>query len=432
MLEEIKVINEREREKARVLAKEEKKAEAVDALFNKRLESLEERISILEEAVKPNINEEDAIERAPITVIEEIEDKYRKAMDQLFSIEGSSSDYKFKGLRDGYTQITQDLDVSGFINKDKTKVDPEFFPRVFSETLDRYLKQWYNGFEQNWRKIVRVRRGIQDFRPQEMLRVGGFGNLKVFEDTIANPEWANAIEIECPSHFKPKIRAKMFTITEQMIKNDDMFIITRMLEESARAADETLSMFVYSLLIGGSQYLEESKEEWVPIGKINTDRIFPYHDNGDLLYTLRNGQSLEMNTESLKYTYRRMTDQKSYITDKPLLLNNKKYLVIPFELEELALEILEESSTLKNIEVIALDKLYLGNSKRNWYLIEDPKKFESVQLGFVDDEEDPRAVLANNPTVGRAFTHGGLQFTISHRYGGGVSNPEGLFGNIMY
>jgi len=355
---------------------------------------------------------------------------------------------RFTSLRQGYSEITGDIDVSGSMNPRYIRegvIGHDTFEAALSNTMNRYLVQWYDTFEQSWRRLVRIRRGIRDFKSQEMIRLGGFGNLKVFEDTMQNPSPTGYNEMPPPIEeagaFKPKIRGSVFTVTEVMIKNDDLFIITRLLEESARAADETLMTFVYSLLVGGSTYLSGHTDDLVPQAQINSDNIY---GGARKLFAADNSGTTALDYTSLLDAVAHMKQMKKLGNGKPLRLYGKKILIVPLELEHTALRIHPTNTDKapggddndanilpRDLEIIAVDKIYLGNDPNNWYLIEDPMRWEGIQVGFVDDEENPRIVLANNPTAGRTFTHGGLQYTVTQRYGGGIPGHEGIYGSLV-
>lgn len=355
---------------------------------------------------------------------------------------------RFTSLRQGYTEITGDVDVTTYMNPRYIKegvIGHDTFEQTLSNTMNRYMVQWYDGFEQTWRRIVRVRQGIRDFKAQEINRVGGFGNLRRFEDTMAQPSPTGYKEatppIEEAGSFKPHIWANIFTITEVMIKNDDLFVITRMLEESARSADETLMTYVFSLLVGGKTYYEGNDVELVPSAQINSDYIY----NGQRkLYGADNSGTVAFGYQGLLDAIWHQKDMKKLGNDKSLRLYGKKLIIVPLELEQEALRIHptncdrvpgsadnDPNIIPRETEIIAVDKMYLGNDANNWYLVEDPGHWEGIQLGFVDDEQAPRIVLANNPTAGRTFTHGGLQYTVSHRYGGGIAGHEGMYASLV-
>lgn len=383
-------------------------------------------------------------------------DKLQVAMDRCFGVKNeanpawSNPGLRFSSLKEGYIQITGDYNLDGVMHPRFIRegvIGADTFEKTLSNTMNRYLVTNYETFDHSWRKLVRIRKGIRDYKTQEMNRIGGFTNLKPFYDTGANPSPTGYIESNTPvekgGSFVPIIRGKLFTITEQMLKNDDMFLITRLLEESARAADETLMTFVYSLLVGGAGYLQATAAEYVPSTQINTDDIY---SNPDLrkLYASDNSGTTAFDYWPLLNSINGMKRMRKMGNQKPLKLAGKKYLVVPYELENHALRIhptntdkepggtLNDANILpRNLEIIAVDRMYLGDDANNWYLVEDPMNWEGIQVGFVDDDETPRIVLANNPTAGRTFSHGGLQYAVSHRYGGGIAAHEGLFASIV-
>ena len=83
------------------------------------------------------------------------------------------------------------------------------------------------------------------------------------------------------------------------------------------------------------------------------------------------------------------------------------------------------------MEIVAVDRQYLGDDANNWYLMEAPASWEGIQIGFVDDEINPRIILANVPNQGRTFSHGGLEFVVRRDFGIGVAGHEGFFGSFV-
>ncbi|MCP3685456.1 MAG: hypothetical protein GY861_22620 [bacterium] len=386
-------------------------------------------------------------------------DKIQVAMNKLFDCKITESDdsnlygdssITFGGLRDAYTKVTGDVGVTGYMNKRFIRegiIGHDTFAETLSNTMNRYLVEWYRSFDHAWRDIVRYRRGgLTDYRPYLMNALGGFGNLPIFKDNAAAPSadgYADAAQpVERQGSYQAEIRAKMVTVTEKMIKNDDLNVVTRMLEELAFAAEETLMEFVFSILVGASANLIANG---TTVGAVNTDSIYG-GSNARALFAAGNSGTAALDYDSLKAAIMNIRMAKKIGNSKPLRLHGTKYLVVPEELRYKAMELhpdftpqaptesgdqKNEANVLPDYKIISVDKIYLGNDANNWYLVEEPNRFHGIEIGFIDNEENPRIILQSDPTVGRTFTHGGFRFNISHRYGGGIAGHEGLYASIV-
>lgn len=386
--------------------------------------------------------------------------KLQTAMDRLFMLPEPKNNHnsawedpgcKFASIRQGYSMITGDFNVTGEMNQRYIReavIGHDTFEKTLSNTMNRYLVNWNETNPMVWPKLVSIRYGVRDFKSLEMVQVGGFGNLQIMNDSGASPNATGFAQseamLERQGAYKPLMRGRRFTVTEMMIKNDDLYIITRMLNEAAKAAEDTVMTAVFAQLIGGFQYMEANPlVGLVPNAQINTDNIYSGTASRKL-YATDNSGTTAFDYDPLVNAIQTIKGMRKMGNGKPLNLRGKKLLIVPNELEMTAMK-MHPSNTVKepfgadntanilpkDLEIISVDRQYLGDDANNWYVMESPASWEGIQIGFVDDEINPRIILANVPNQGRTFSHGGLEFVVRRDFGIGVAGHEGFFGSFV-
>ena len=67
----------------------------------------------------------------------------------------------------------------------------------------------------------------------------------------------------------------------------------------------------------------------------------------------------------------------------------------------------------------------------NWFVAAGIDQAEQIELGFLDGNENPEIMVADNPTEGSVFSADKTRFKIRHIYGGDVVDFRGLYGGIV-
>lgn len=381
-------------------------------ILNLRIKDILERLQHIEECIGIDRDEEEEIEEEGIIVEDNSLDDVQAGMDALFGL--GESPYRFNSLREAYVKLTGDTMMDG-IRSNMSLYPEHTFTHVLIETMNRYMVNHYRMLDHSWRKFVRIR-SLSDYKTIPLYKHMSNATPLYREGELIQS--CHKDDIEEVGSYKPEIRAKMFILDRRVILSGDIYYIQRSLEELAHGAHQTLMVFVYSLLIGASKRLYESNEEYASLDDISTDRV--YNGTRDL-YTLKNAQSLHLSEFSLQEAIRRIGTHTTRLL--------KSYIIIPNELRYTADTLL---SAYNDIECICVDNRYLGTGEKNWYLVQDPEHVEGIQLGFLDNEEEPRIMLHSTLFPGRELQHDGIQCSVSHRYGGAVVDPQALFGSFPW
>ena len=67
----------------------------------------------------------------------------------------------------------------------------------------------------------------------------------------------------------------------------------------------------------------------------------------------------------------------------------------------------------------------------DWALSADKMDVASVEIGFLDGNQEPELFIQDNPTVGSMFSHDKLTYKIRHVYGGNVLDFRGLWKSVL-
>lgn len=310
------------------------------------------------------------------------------------------------------------------------------FPVVLGSALAKaMLKEYRYLIDEKafWRDLVTVV-PVSSFKTQTRVQWGGFSPLaKVTED---NAYGAIAAPTQYSATYTPSKYGGIFTITREMIKNDDLNVLSRVPKNIARAAFIGLTQFIMDLILN---------YEGTP-PTINGGTIY----DGTALYTSAHG-NLSANALSwgeLKAAYQAMASQKDPGSTATLFIN-PKFLIVPLELEALALELvnsekkpfpdtgesIETPNYLYNKLTVMDAKLvspFLRGDANNWYLVADPATIECIEIGFIDGKEEPEILQRANPEAEGAWTKDReIEYKIRFEYGGAITDYRGFFAGIV-
>lgn len=365
-------------------------------------------------------------------------ERVQKAVDlmvdpELARLKETRDAYKgvrpFTGLREAWRHITGCDNVSF----DKRRMTPRMvestlsdFPKVFGDSITRHLLRVYKTYPDYWRRAASIK-PLNDFRTQRAIQWGSFTDLAVVAENAAFAALTKPTEREAT--YAPQKRGGTFFVTREMILADDLRKLRDVGPGMARAAIRTLNKFVFNTLVGN-----------VGGGGINTD-LLSYQ--AAAIYTAGhlNLGILDLDADSLRAARIRLMLQKDddAIETLGLGLNFKPILWVPIEKKPVA-DVLVKSEqkpgsanndindNMDSVEPVAVP--YLGDAD-NWYLQADQRDLESIELGFVEGEEDPVVLIQDDPKVDSVFSNERFTYKVRHEYGAAVVNHRGLDGSII-
>lgn len=324
-------------------------------------------------------------------------------------------DHKSVGsFRECYIEFTGDRHVTGQLRDcDRAKLRDSLGAR-FAEALDttswadalgdsitRRMQAIYEGQTdlQAWRRVAAVGRA-NDFRSQERIRVGGYGNLP------AVAQGADYTALTSPGDDKASFavskRGGLETVTLEMIKNDDVGSIRRIPAELALSAGNTLYEFVFDFF-----------------------RTNPTIYDSVALYHASHGNLFTAALDATAFAAHRLAMVKQTRAGSSKRLGTTPAIVlVPFELEETAYNLFQRNTNLDETFVQSMKPQVIvpayWTDANDWCTVADPNRMPAVEVSFLDGQEQPELFVQNAPNVGSLFSADKITYKIRHIYGGAV------------
>lgn len=361
-------------------------------------------------------------------------DKMQKALDMLFDDSlAQEQEYKgipeFLGIREAVQRITGvDVDEArrshGRNIKESTTAD---FPIMLGDSMNKKLVKEYNFMKAReiWTKFV-TEESFTNLNTQKMTRVGGFGELPTVAEDAAYSTLSTPSE-DNPT-YTPVKKGGTFSLTEEMLINDDLRGLKKVPKELARAAIQTLNIFVYNLLLGRG-------------GSDNLNSLTIY--DGGVLYSAAHGNlaTSALGATSFETAMAKMANQEQADSGIPIGLQGK-YLLTPYELRKTAWDVtvngltqananggsIQNAQSGYNVEPLVLPNAYAGGVSNFWILIADPMDIEGLTVGYLGNKKQPEVLLQDNPTVATVFTNDRITYRTKFRFGGAIADYRAFQG----
>jgi hypothetical protein len=354
-------------------------------------------------------------------------EKIQEALDNLFFTgirltddeKKNSSKYNnaFRSIKEAYIQITGDENITGQAKNARRiseNVDTSTFSNALANSITKKMVRDYNlmGLD-TWRNFVDIA-AISDFRQQERIRIGGYGNLS----TVS--QGSNYPALSSPSDERVTYSVSKYggieTITLEAIRNDDVYALRKIPVNLARAAAQTLHEHIFNWFKNNST--------------IYDTKTFFHADHLNLGSTALDATSLAAARLSMK-------KQAQANSNKPLGLRSK-YLLVPSDLEVAAYGLTRLGFGQNNNVPTFLQEQHIipivvdyWTDTNNWYLIADPNDATCIEVGFLDGKEEPELFVQDMPNFGSLFNNDTIIYKIRHIYSSAVIDYRAAFGSVV-
>lgn len=320
-------------------------------------------------------------------------------------------------FRECYLQITGDKRLTGRLGdcdqvRLREALDGNSWPNVLASSVNRRMVAEYRreGRYSVWRDLVKIERNVQDFRNREHVRYGGYGDLP----TVT--EGANYLALTSPDDEKATYaigkRGGTESITLEMIKNDDVAAIRLLPRRLADTAQRTLAHFVLDFL-----------------------RTNPVIYDGVALFHATHGNlgSAALSAIGLAAAHAAMRKQTEPGSGDRLGIE-PRFLWTPFDLEETAVNLFlrgtnQDKTFVQSLDIKVVPVWYWADTN-DWCVSAAPDDCPTIEIGFLNGEEDPELFIQDAPSVGSMFTNEQTTFKLRHIYGGAVIDYRGIWKSV--
>lgn len=348
-------------------------------------------------------------------------DKLRRRLDGFFANRDLEGVPRFKSFKEAYVTMTGDATVTGHLRELRRlheSLGSSDWAEILGDSISRQMVAEYNvpGL-QDWRKIVSDVVPINDFRTQRRMRFGGYGTLPSVAQAQAYPALTSPADEEVT--YSASKYGGTEEITLEMIKNDDVGAIRRIPQRLARAAAQTLYRFVFDFIRTNSAIY---------------DGVALFHASHT------NTGASALSATSLNAAMVALADQASYGNAGELLNIQPRYLLAPNELRKLAwqlnhsvLEVGTSQNEANLFSTLGLEVVVVPywTDADNWYLVADPIDVPTIEIGFLDGQEEPELFVQDQPNAGSVFSNDKITYKVRHIYGGVVLDYRGFYGALV-
>lgn len=283
------------------------------------------------------------------------------------------------------------------------------FPAVFENALNKSLRNSYEAAPSSYRMIAE-QRNFRDFRPHPVVGVGDFPMLEPVSET-GEIKYGTISESKESLYLLPY--AKAFRVSRQMLIDDDLGMIERVLSERGRSVAAFEDKIFYAMMLGGAGGDG-------PILMQTGRQIFNATDLS------KAGTAGALSLATLSAAWAALRKRKS-LDGNDLELVPAILLVGPDkELEALQLvaDITANDSGKVNpfagkLQVVVTAKI----TNNAWYVFADPAAAPCFVYGFLEGEEGPRM------RMDEPFGQQGMAWSIELDFGVGAIDFRGGFKN---
>lgn len=353
------------------------------------------------------------------------EDRGVKVADMLdaFFQPGHKDHGKVHSFKEAYIEITGDRRVTGRIeNCDRARlresvgfreaIDTTQFNEIMGGALGRAMIADYRNpsVYDVWRPWLSVTT-VPDFRTNERYRIGGYGDLAAVNQGADYAAMTSPADEK--STYAATKRGGLETVTLESIKNDDVGAIRVVPTKMSRAAKRTLAKFALDFI-----------------------RTNPAIYDAVALFAAghNNLGAAALDATTLAAGRLAMLKQAE-LTSTDRLGIGPKFLLVPPDLEQAATDLFNRNTnndkTFVNSLSLTVLPIWYWTDANDWALSADPMDIPTVEIGFLDGQQEPELFVQDNPTVGSLFTADKITYKLRHIYGGAVMDFRGMYKAVV-
>lgn len=326
-------------------------------------------------------------------------------------------------FKECYIEITGDTRVTGHLrdcNQARMREATGFrealgttgLDQILGDAIHRVMLADYaeTGQYDVWRPVSNVV-PLNDFRTQHRPRWGGYGDLPTVAEN--GPYTALTSPTDEEATYAPSKRGGKETLSLEAIKNDDVGFIRRIPITLSRAAKRTLAKFVL---------------DFIATNPVIYDTVALFAAGHNNLGTAA------LSATSLAAGRLAMLQQTESGSGDRIGIGPKSILV-PGDLEEAAVNLFrrttENDKTFTQSLTLDVLPVWYWTDVNDWALSADPLEVPTIEIGFMDGQEEPELFVQDSPTQGSLFSNDQITYKIRHIYGGNVVDFRGLYKAVV-
>jgi hypothetical protein len=327
---------------------------------------------------------------------------------------------RIHGLGELYALLSGDSEVSGRFNRAAMSADLRAaqglnsgsFSYILGNTMARRLVKDYTESGQQENLLISLTKAVKDFRTQEAINLGYFGMIPdVDPETEDYPEIASPTDEE--SKYSIGQKGGILSVTRKMIINDDISVLTRLVNRLGRKARYTHAYYVWQFFIGnancsdGTAWFTSGHGNYATGALTHATALTAYKalanmtekDSGHKIGWLPGaGMPTLIGPVALMETLEKIANEDSYYTSNDLTTK------VP--------------NPLKGKVSAAI--IPMLSDATDWGMLMPVSAGDMVEMGYLNGRQEPEMFVADQPSNETVFTGDKIRYKIRHEYAGAV------------
>jgi hypothetical protein len=364
-----------------------------------------------------------------INVGRESVDKMQAAFDGMLGVplaDNMRDVPVFTSLRGAYVEMTGDVDVTGVLNPQQLRRmqaaygDTSFAYALGNSLYRRLVSDYREANDLGVSRLVGNNiRNAADFRPLQNVRIGYYGDIPTVDtDTQDYPDLGEVSDEKI--EYALQERGGIITINRRTIINDDLRVVQKIISRLPRAARRTLAKKVWSPFITNAAYKGD-----------NVAIFHASHGNlGSTAYDItpadaaRAAMFLQAEPGSAEVIGLRPVTVAFPTALRAMVTNVNNF-------NPQAVTVANGNSMFGFFQPDGLIENPLFTDATDWYYFADPNECEIVELAFLNGQQEPLMLVADNPANGQMFVGGRIQYRINHDYNCEVTDFRGAYKAVV-
>jgi hypothetical protein len=325
----------------------------------------------------------------------------------------------FISIREAYQHLTGDTLVSGRPNsKMRESINTSDWAYVVADNANRVMVREYGmlGLD-DWKKFSDIV-PLKDFKTQHVIRYGGYGTLPVVGQRATYPALSSPTDEEAT--YAATKKGGLEEISREMIMNDDVAFVRGIPKRLAYAAARSLYETVFALInpaVNGTIY----------------DSVALYHSNHLNTGTVAMGATaagitacaLRMAKFAEKNSSKRLGIKPKYVCFPPDLRGDAHTSCVA------QYGMYNNTPTLVQSYNLELIEVPFWTDVTDYCVVANPQQVVGLQVGFVNNQQEPEIFVSDIPNVGSYFTNDVVTLKIRHEYGAAITDWRAFDGQIV-
>ncbi len=371
-------------------------------------------------------------------------ERLQAAIDKTFGVPVDEGKFKdvdaFDSLRAAYELITGDKGVTGYLPHDKRSsrmqaaMDTSSFSYILGNTMYRrliadYLEQTY-GTE----RLISTKRRAADYKQMESIRVSYFGDIPDIDPQQNDYTDLGNVTDEEPVRYGISNRGGIITITRQMILNDDLGAVQKIVGRLGRAFRRTHARRAWNKLSSNATY--------------SVDGLAMFHANHNNLGSTALGTgTTAQKAAAVVAAITALANQTEPGSGENLGLDFSASdmnlsLVVPNGLWDSARSLNQAQYLDNNFTPNPVYHMFGENNDdivvvpllpdaNDWYVLGNPADREILEAAYLNNNEEPQMFVADVPTIGQMFVGDKIQYKGRHEYEFAIADFRNAYKHVV-